>query len=151
MSSNYLLKVLKKYHGLIDVTTKVPVIDKYSLSLVYTPGVGQACLDIKKNVAEVYELTNKGNSLIIITDGTSFPAQTDPTNLHMIPFIEPIAIFYKQIFNIDTYPLILDITKVEKIEDLHDTFHNLAPAYAGFEIYGMEPSRVEKLNALWEK
>jgi len=151
MSSNYLLKVLQKYHGLIDVTTKVPVRDRYSLSLVYTPGVGQACMEIKKNVNEVLSLTNKANSIIIITDGSAFPVKSDQANFHMLPFIETLAVFYKQVYNIDAYPMVLDREKDENLEDVLDAIYNLSPAYAGFELYGFDPIRIEKLMALWDK
>jgi len=149
--SNYLLRVLQKYHGLLDMTTKVPVRDRYSLSLVYTPGVGKVCMEIKNNIEEVLNLTNKANSIIIITDSSGWPVKSDQKNYHMLPFIETLAVFYKQVFNIDAYPLILDSKLNEDIEKVFDTIYNLGPAYAGFELFGFEHSRLDKFLELWEK
>lgn len=63
----------------------------------------------------------------------------------MMPYLETLAIFYKQIYNIDAYPLLLDSRRVQKIEELYDTLYNLAPAYSGFELYGMNTERVDAL------
>lgn len=142
---NKLYKLLEKFKGFLDVTTKIPVRDKESLSLVYSPGVGYACMEIKKNLKEVFELTNKGNSLIIITDGSAYPSKTDQKNFHMLPLIEPLAIFYKLIYNIDTYPLVMDISQGESPEEEFETLYNLAPAHAGFELYGFEQSKLKGL------
>lgn len=107
---NRLYKLLDKFKGFMDVTTKIPVRDKESLSLVYSPGVGYACMEIKKNVQEVFELTNKANSLILISDGSQHKVEGDDKNFRMLPFIEPLAIFYKLVYNIDTYPMIMDVS-----------------------------------------
>ena len=142
---NRLYSLLEKYKGFIDVTTKIPVRDKESLSLVYSPGVGHACMAIKKDIKEVFELTNKANSLIIITDGSAYPSKTDQQNFHMLPMMEPLAIFYKQVYNIDTYPLVMDISQGESPEEEFETLFNLAPAHAGFELYGYNKDKLKGL------
>lgn len=151
MQTNLLQQVLEKHHGLIDITTKVPVRDKYSLSLVYSPGVGESCMEIKRDVNETFALTNKSNSIIIISDGSANPVESDPMNYHMIPYIETLAVFYKEIYNIDAYPLILDSSRVQDIEKVYDTLYNLEPAYVGFELYGFSKERIQALQELYTK
>lgn len=149
-SKNVLALALNKYHSLIEMAPKVPAKDKESLSLVYTPGVAQACNCIKDKPEEVYNLTNKGNSIIIITDGTADPSG-DAKNYQWLPYLETLAVYYKQVCNIDAYPLLLDRSQTESIESVYEVLENLTPGFAGYELYGFEKSRGDQLAELSKK
>lgn len=58
---------LKKYHGLLSIKLKVPIYDSFSLSLIYSPGVGENCLEINKNYDEIYKYTNIGSFLFFFS------------------------------------------------------------------------------------
>lgn len=151
MTSKSILAItLNKYKSLIEMAPKVPARDKESLSLVYTPGVAQACKVIKNKPEEVYNLTNKGNSIIILTDGTLDPSG-DAKNYHWLPYLETLAVFYKQIVNIDAYPLILDRDQTKSVDSVYEVLDNLTPGFAGYELYGFEKSREEELAGLSQK
>lgn len=126
---------------------KVPAKDKESLSLVYTPGVAEACNTIKDKPEEVYNLTNKANSILIITDGSE-SASGDAKNYQHLPALEVRAVFYKQLFNIDAYPLLLNRDLTKTPEDFFEVLYNITPGFAGFELFNVEKSREEKILAL---
>lgn len=62
--------IMEKSHGLITIKPKIKVTDAYTLSLVYTPGVGQNCLEIKANPDSLYDYTIVTNAVAIVTDGS---------------------------------------------------------------------------------
>ena len=64
--------ILKKNQGLFDIKIKVTISDTEGLSLAYTPGVATPCLEIQKDISKAYEQTNKGNSILILTDSSKF-------------------------------------------------------------------------------
>lgn len=64
--------ILKRNHGLFDIKIKVAIRDSEGLSLAYTPGVATPCLEIQKDLSRGYELTNKANSIIVLTDSSKF-------------------------------------------------------------------------------
>ena len=64
--------ILLKNHGLFDIQIKVNIRDTEGLSLAYTPGVATPCLQIQKDLSKAYEQTNKGNSILVLTDSSKF-------------------------------------------------------------------------------
>ena len=64
--------ILLKNHCLFDLQIKVTIRDTEGLSLAYTPGVAQPCLEIQKDLSKAYEQTNKGNSILVLTDSSKF-------------------------------------------------------------------------------
>jgi hypothetical protein len=141
--------LLEHYNGLLGLKLKIPIKDSYSLALVYTPGVGKSCMEIKADIKNSLIYTNKGNSIIVLTDSSHF-LETDPqwTNNCSIPFVEAKSVYYKLQANIDAYPMVLDLALIKSEDDVLEILHNLTAAYAGFEILSMAEGR---LNALLEK
>jgi len=148
-----LLSFFQKHNGLLALRNKIPIKDNYSLSLVYTPGVGQACLEIQKNPQTVLKYTNKGNSMLVITDSTGFSHYNRDTwhNNIAIPHVEGTSFYYKTLANIDAYPIVLDHSLINSGVDLLDTVLNLAPAYAGIELYNINESRLKNYIDLYNK
>ena len=148
-----LLSFFQKHNGLLSIRSKVGIKDNYSLSLVYTPGVGQACLEIQKNPATVLQYTNKSNSLLVITDSSGF-SNYNPSKWHnnvAIPHVEGTSFYYKTLANIDAYPIVLDHKLINTGSDLLETVLNLAPAYSAIELYSINEERLKDYMSLYNK
>jgi len=133
----------KKYQGFLEINPKVEIKDSYSLSLVYTPGVGESSLAIKDNPEKAYELTNKANSIAIITDCSDFPDFETINPLSALPHIESKAVLYKELAGIDAYPVVVN---TKDIEEIAETIVNLMPNFAGFDAEAMLPERSATLE-----
>ncbi len=133
----------KKYQGFFEIATKIPIKDSYSLSLAYTPGVGRSCMEIKNNVDKSFELTNRANSIAVITDCSNFIDFENINPLCAIPVVETKAIFYKEFANIDAYPIVVNTHNIEEIAQI---ISNLTPTFAGFDLDDFLPERTAILE-----
>ena len=98
----------RRYRGLIGVHSKVPIRDRAILSLVYTPGVAEACLAISQDPLASYDLTCRGNTVAILTDGSDiFGRQGGPPEA-AIPIAEAKSVIFKTFAGIDAFPICLD-------------------------------------------
>ena len=147
--------ILRKKKGLLDIKIKVSVRDSECLSMVYTPGVATPCLDIQKDITRAYELTNKGNAIIVLTDSSAITKEKVPNakwnNNAAMPYLEAFSAYYKTIANIDAYPFILDANLIPDAEALVDTVNAISPSYAGVELFMVDPERMKKFNELFAK
>lgn len=134
----------KKYQGLWEVNPKVPIKDSYSLSLAYTPGVGRSCIEIQNDKERAYELTNKANSIAVISDLSNFPDFETINPLCAIPAVESKCLMYKLFANIDAYPIVLNTANMDEIDAV---IRGLMPTFAGFDIDDMHPSRSADLES----
>jgi malate dehydrogenase (oxaloacetate-decarboxylating) len=82
--------LLRRNKGLLGIHCKMPIRDRGALSLVYTPGVGASCLEIKRNPDKAYDLTNKKNSMFILTDSSGFK---EKNNNAVFPYLEAICVY----------------------------------------------------------
>ena len=155
--------ILKKTHGLFDIQIKVTIRDTEGLSLAYTPGVATPCLEIQKDLSKAYEQTNKGNSVLLVTDSSKFNCENKcnyikktvegkkwNNNASMI-YLESFTAYYKHATNVDAYPMILDLNLIKDAETLLDTINAVSLSYAGVELFGVCPKRVEEFKKLFEK
>ena len=155
--------ILKKNHGLFDIQIKVTIRDTEGLSLAYTPGVATPCLEIQKDLSKAYEQTNKGNSILVLTDSSKFAGENKcnyikktvegknwNNNASMV-YLESFTAYYKHAANIDAYPMILDLALIKDAETLFDTVNHVALSYSGVELFGVCPKRVEEFKKLFEK
>jgi malate dehydrogenase (oxaloacetate-decarboxylating) len=95
----------RRYRGLIGVASKVPIRDRSVLSLVYTPGVADACLEIHKDPLRSYDLTCRGNTVAILTDGSDiFGRESGPAEA-AIPLAEAKSVMFKTFAGIDAFPI----------------------------------------------
>lgn len=132
-----LYDLFAKHSGIMKVKTKMPVRDNYALSLVYTPGVGASCKEIEKDQEKTLRYTNKGNSILIMTDGTGFPEykEKDWHYCMSVPYLECLSIYYKTQSNVDGYPVIFDDKLVKNADDIIDTLQKVHHAFSGIELY----------------
>ena len=98
--------ILRKKKGLLDIKIKVSVRDSECLSMVYTPGVATPCLDIQKDITRAYELTNKGNAIIVLTDSSAITKEKVCFGNKLCTF-NPISINYKFLYYYLQSPLFL--------------------------------------------
>ncbi|MGI9253504.1 MAG: malic enzyme-like NAD(P)-binding protein, partial [Thermomicrobiales bacterium] len=105
----------RRYQGLIGVQSKVPVRDRAILSLVYTPGVAEACLAIKDDPLLSYDLTCRGNTVAILTDGSDIFGRAGGPPEAAIPIAEAKSVIFKTFAGIDAFPLCVDTTDAAEI------------------------------------
>ncbi|CAA9543310.1 MAG: NADP-dependent malic enzyme [uncultured Thermomicrobiales bacterium] len=98
----------RRYQGLIGVQSKVPVRDRSVLSLVYTPGVAEACLAIGADPGLSYDLTCRGNTVAILTDGSDIFGRAGGPAEAAIPGAEAKSVIFKTFAGVDAFPLCLD-------------------------------------------
>ena len=142
--------ILRRHHGLLEISIKVNIRDASTLSMVYTPGVATPCLDIQKDITRAYEFTNKGNSILVLTDSSNLKKDKWNDNAAM-PYLEGFCAIYKHYANIDAYPIILDSSKVTDENILCDTVNAISLSYSGVELFGVNEDRMKKFGELFEK
>ena len=142
--------ILRRHHGLLEISIKVNIRDASTLSMVYTPGVATPCLDIQKDITRAYEFTNKGNSILVLTDSSKLRRTKWNDNAAM-PYLEGFCAIYKHYANIDAYPIILDSSKVTDENILCDTVNAISLSYSGVELFGVNEDRMKKFGELFEK
>lgn len=98
------LKLHEKWKGKIEVISTVPVKTKEDLSLAYTPGVAQPCLEIQKDINKSYELTRRHNLCLVVTDGTAVLGLGDIGPEAGMPVMEGKCVLFKSFGDVDAFP-----------------------------------------------
>ena len=109
------LRLHEQWKGKIEVVSKVPVKNKQDLSLAYTPGVAQPCLEIQKDYNKSFELTARGNTVAVITDGTAVLGLGDIGPEAGMPVMEGKCVLFKTFGNVDAIPLCVRSKSVDEI------------------------------------
>jgi len=122
------LRYLRRHRGLIGVGSKIPLKDKSALSLLYTPGVGQVCLEIVDNPAASFELTCRGNTVAIVTDGSAVMGLGNIGPEAALPVMETKSIIFKTFAGVDAFPIVLG---TQDIDGIVQTVLSLAPTFGG--------------------
>ena len=115
---DYAKESLKKHYewkGKIEVITRVPVDGKEALSLAYTPGVAQPCLEIQKDEDLSYELTRRWNTVAVVTDGTAVLGLGDIGPVAGMPVMEGKCVLFKAFGDVDAIPLCVASKDVDEI------------------------------------
>ncbi|MEA3513899.1 MAG: malic enzyme-like NAD(P)-binding protein [Nanoarchaeota archaeon] len=126
--------------GKIEVKFTKEINNKEDLSLAYTPGVAEACKEIKKNPDAVYEYTSKWNSVAVVTDGTAVLGLGDIGPLASIPVMEGKAVLFKRFANIDAWPVAFDNVRLDgrsgktDVEKFVNAAIAIAPQYGGINL-----------------
>ena len=109
------VKLHEKLKGKISITNKIKVESKEDLSLVYSPGVAEPCMEIHRNPERAYDLTMKGNTVAVISDGTAVLGLGDIGAKAVIPVMEGKAMLFKKFAGIDAIPICLNTQDPEEI------------------------------------
>jgi malate dehydrogenase (oxaloacetate-decarboxylating) len=125
------LALHKKLRGKIGVVSKVSVKTKDMLSLVYSPGVAEPCLEIQRNPESVYDYTIKANSVAIVTDGSAVLGLGNIGAHASIPVMEGKAMLFKMFAGIDAFPICLD---TQDTLEIVETVKRIAPVFGGINL-----------------
>lgn len=117
--------------GKWEVKSKVPLLTKEDLSVSYTPGVAEPCLEIKRDKALAYKYTAKQNTVAVVTDGSAVLGLGNIGGLAAIPVMEGKAILFKEFSEIDAVPICLD---TQDPEEIIRTVKNIAPFFGGINL-----------------
>ena len=131
---NYVEESLKKHgewKGKIEVISRVPVSTKEDLSLAYTPGVAQPCLEIQKDVNKSYELTRRHNLCAVITDGTAVLGLGDIGPEAGMPVMEGKCVLFKAFGDVDAFPLCI---KSKDVDEIVNTVYMISGSFGGVNL-----------------
>ncbi|NMX22161.1 malate dehydrogenase [ANME-1 cluster archaeon GoMg4] len=134
-SAELALEYHSRYQGKIDIGLKAPVRSYDDFAIWYTPGVAEPSRAIQKNRARVYEYTNKGNSVAIVTDGTRVLGLGDVGAEAALPVMEGKAMLFKYLGGVDAFPICLATTEVEEIINV---VKSIAPTFGGINLEDIE-------------
>ena len=132
------LKLHETYHGKLTVEPKVPCETARDLSLAYTPGVAQPCLEIQKDPENAYRYTGKGNTVAVITDGTAVLGLGDIGPTAGLPVMEGKALLMKRFAGLDAWPICLDTKDPDEIVDI---VKKLAPSFGAVNLEDISAPR----------
>ena len=132
------LKKHAEWKGKIEVISKVPVNNKEDLSLAYTPGVAQPCLEIQKDYNKSFELTGRGNTVAVVTDGTAVLGLGDIGPEAGMPVMEGKAVLFKSFGNVDAIPLCV---RSKSVDEIVNTVKLLAGSFGGVNLEDISAPR----------
>ena len=138
---DYAKESLKKHgewKGKIEVVAKVPVESKDDLSLAYTPGVAQPCLEIEKNVDLSYELTRRHNLCLVATDGTAVLGLGDIGPEAAMPVMEGKCVLFKAFGDVDAFPLCI---KSHDVDEIVNTIYLISGSFGGVNLEDISAPR----------
>ncbi len=128
----------RKWRGKIEVTSTVPLETRIDLSLAYTPGVAEPCLEIAKNKEEAYSLTRKWNLVAVVTDGSAVLGLGDIGPAAAMPVMEGKCVLFKKFGNVDAFPICLDTKDTNKIVE---TIKLISPSFGGINLEDISAPR----------
>ena len=125
------LRVHKENRGKLEVVGKIKLETKHDLSVAYTPGVAEPCLEISKDKNKVYDYTIKGNTVAIVTNGTAVLGLGNIGPEAGLPVMEGKALLFKKFGGIDAFPICLD---TEDPEEIIRTVRLISPVFGGINL-----------------
>ena len=132
------LRLHRQWKGKISVVTTVPVATKDDLSLAYTPGVAQPCLEIQKDVSKSYELTRRHNLCAVITDGSAVLGLGDIGPEAGMPVMEGKCVLFKAFGDVDAFPLCI---KSKDVDEIVNTIYLLSGSFGGVNLEDISAPR----------
>lgn len=134
--------------GKLEVVSKVKVASMADMTLAYTPGVARPCTLIKENEDEAYELTGKGNSIAVVTDGSAVLGLGNIGPKAAMPVMEGKAVLFKEFANIDAYPICLD---TQDTEEIIKAVKYIAPGFGGINLEDISAPRCFEIEERLKK
>ncbi len=125
------LRLHGQWKGKIEVISRVPVESKEDLSLAYTPGVAQPCLEIQKDVDKSYDLTRRHNMCLVVTDGTAVLGLGDIGPEAGMPVMEGKCVLFKAFGDVDAFPLCI---KSKDVDEIVNTIYLISGSFGGVNL-----------------
>ena len=125
------LRLHGEWKGKIEMVTRVPVKTKDDLSLAYTPGVAQPCLEIQKDPTKSYELTRRWNMAAVITDGSAVLGLGDIGPEAGMPVMEGKCVLFKAFGDVDAFPICV---KTKDVDEFVETVYNISGSFGGINL-----------------
>jgi malate dehydrogenase (oxaloacetate-decarboxylating) len=137
-----------EWQGKIEVTARAKVGDKDSLSLAYTPGVAEPCVEIQKDYNKSWELTRRSNMVAVITDGSAVLGLGDIGPEAGMPVMEGKCVLFKEFGGVDAFPLCV---RTKDVDEFVETVYNISGSFGGINLEDISAPRCfeieEKLKA----
>jgi malate dehydrogenase (oxaloacetate-decarboxylating) len=137
-----------KLKGKIEVITTVPVKTREDLSLAYTPGVAQPCLEIQKDVNKSYDLTRRWNLCLVVTDGTAVLGLGDIGPEAGMPVMEGKCVLFKAFGNVDAFPLCI---KSKDVDEIVKTIQLISGSFGGVNLEDIAAPRCFEIEEKLKK
>ena len=132
------LRLHGEWKGKIEVVTTVPVETKDDLSLAYTPGVAQPCLEIQKDVDKSYDLTRRWNMCLVVTDGSAVLGLGDIGPEAGMPVMEGKCVLFKAFGDVDAFPLCI---KSHDVDEIVNTIYLISGSFGGVNLEDISAPR----------
>ena len=127
-----------EWNGKIQVVPRVKVETREDLSLAYTPGVAEPCLEIQKDISKSYELTRRNNLVAVITDGTAVLGLGDIGPEAGMPVMEGKCLLFKEFADVDAFPLCI---KSKDVDEIVRTIYLLSGSFGGINLEDISAPR----------
>ena len=125
------LRLHEQWRGKIEVQATVPVASREDLSLAYTPGVAQPCLEIQRDLEKSYDLTRRHNLCAVITDGSAVLGLGDIGPEAGMPVMEGKCVLFKAFGGVDAFPLCV---KTQNVDQFVETVYNISGSFGGINL-----------------
>ena len=132
------LRLHGEWKGKIEVVTRVPVENKDDLSLAFTPGVAQPCLEIQKDVNKSYELTRRWNMCLVVTDGSAVLGLGNIGPEAGMPVMEGKCVLFKAFGDVDAFPLCI---KSNDVDEIVNTIYMISGSFGGVNLEDISAPR----------
>lgn len=132
------LKLHKEWRGKIEVAATVPVATQDDLSLAYTPGVAQPCLEIQKDTEKSYDLTRRHNMCLVVTDGSTVLGLGDIGPEAGMPVMEGKCVLFKAFGGVDAFPLCI---KSKDVDEIVNTIYLISGSFGGVNLEDISAPR----------
>ena len=132
------LRLHYEWKGKLEMTPRAAVDSKEALSLAYTPGVAQPCLEIQKDINKSYELTRRWNTVAVVTDGTAVLGLGDIGPEAGMPVMEGKCVLFKAFGGVDAFPLCV---KTKDVDEFVQTVYNISGSFGGINLEDISAPR----------